>query len=168
MNENTCKSCKTEEPKYFFRCYIGPESFEAFYCEECFKKLGGLKPLGLVGDELIFEEAGVGRFTDEQLKIVAELKCEVCGTTHSDVEKQGWFGCEECYTVFGDLLNIADAQIEASLQQKASLAGTANDTIPDGKIEILKRLMDKAIAAEQYERAAKLRDEINALSQKKI
>ena len=126
----------------------------------------GQKPLGIVGDDVIFEEDGVGRFTEEQLKVVAELKCKVCGTSHQDVTRFGWFGCEECYAVFGELLNIADAQIEATFQQKKSLSGTFNDTVPDGKIDVLKRLMDKAIKAEQYERAATLRDEINALSQK--
>ena len=161
---SVCQKCRSNNPKFFFRCYIGEKSFEVFLCEECMTKMGAA-PLGLIGDELIFEHKSGGMLTPEQLKSISDIECTNCGTTHQDVSIDGWFGCEECYTVFGDLLNVADAQIENSLNDRKHLQDTYSGTVFDAKLETIKRQMERAIESENYERAAELRDEIEEMKE---
>ena len=127
----------------------------------------GENPLALVGDELVFESHGMVGIGSEQLKMISDIECKNCGTTHHDITTTGCFGCEKCYVVFGDLLNIADAHIEHSIQDRKSLHVTYSDTVSNGKIEVLKRQMEKAIAAENYEKAAKIRDDLEKLKAEK-
>jgi protein arginine kinase activator len=130
----------------------------------------GEKPLGLavgpLGNEIVFEESGISQFTADQLKTVEELKCPSCGTDHHEVSVNGLFGCEQCYSTFSHLLEIAEEQIDDSIKRKGDLQGTFNDTVAIGKIEVLKRQMDYAVQTENYERAAIFRDQIEELSKK--
>ena len=162
---NFCSKCKSENPTHFFRCYGGGgQVFEKALCSECIEKMDGA-PIALIADDLICVSSNVTQFTKEQMKEIADVECLNCHTTLDDVNRVGWFGCEVCYETFGELLNMADAQIENNVQDKSDLVGTFNDTVSEGKVEVLKRRMETAVASENYEEAGRLRDEINEINE---
>lgn len=91
-------------------------------------------------------------------------RCECCGASFSDIAQSGRVGCSECYETFrnellpslnrlhGKAIHIGNTPNEE--QKKESAAE---------KIKKLKLKLADAIKAEEFEDAAKLRDEIRAL-----
>ena len=91
-------------------------------------------------------------------------RCECCGASFSDIAQSGRVGCSECYETFrnellpslnrlhGKAIHIGNTPNEK--QKKESAAE---------KIKKLKLKLADAIKAEEFEDAAKLRDEIRAL-----
>jgi protein arginine kinase activator len=117
--------------------------------------------------------------------------CINCKTSFNDFKQQGMLGCPECYRCFeaflGPMIERAQeggvahvgktpkrllsgapasptsvhASIEpAEIQRRLALAAEQNAV----RVKALQRQLDQAIAAEQYEQAAKLRDEMRRLA----
>ena len=78
--------------------------------------------------------------------------CPVCGFSVEDYRRTGHLGCPDCYTVFARELN-PDAGQEAEPVDEPPAVTRAR----------LQKEMQQAIAREDYEHAAILRDQINAL-----
>jgi protein arginine kinase activator len=92
-------------------------------------------------------------------------RCETCGLSFAQFRQTGTVGCPDCYAAF-------EAQLEP-LIERAQNGGThhigktprrAGGSI-DRKRQIQKYLkeLDDAVASEQYERAAELRDQLQSL-----
>ena len=93
-----------------------------------------------------------------------EKKCNLCGSTFAELVKEGKAGCPECYKVFADELAPTISRIHGTGVHK----GTAPERYKEGrerkeKIAELEMKLKKAVEAEEYEEAAKLRDELRKL-----
>lgn len=97
----------------------------------------------------------------------ANLVCEECGISYVEFRNQGLLGCPHDYEVFRE-------QLHRLLERTHSGATTHVGKIPKSlgvvqkpqhDLRRLKRQLDEAVAAEDYERAARLRDRIRALEQ---
>ena len=92
--------------------------------------------------------------------------CENCGMTHAEFRRHGILGCPGCYQAF-------EKQLEPLISRAQGGATHHSGHVPDrhsGHLDrqlqrsrLLKQL-NEAIATEQYERAAKIRDSIHGLS----
>ena len=82
---------------------------------------------------------------------VLPKSCPSCGTTFVDFNKTGLFGCPDCYTFFeNDLIEPLKNLHGAFLHV---------DTNPEAdELAALKKRLQEAIATENYEEAARLRD----------
>lgn len=95
---------------------------------------------------------------------VSNKRCECCGASFSDIAQTGRIGCSECYTTFSAEL----APTLTRLHGKAVYVGNApkadNEKFKiSEKITELKNKLSEAVAAEEFEKAAELRDEIRRL-----
>ena len=99
-----------------------------------------------------------------QKSIPAQKKCPTCQTTFSQISKCGRVGCADCYTAF-------EAELRPTLR---SIHGVTSHTGESpsrhramqersARLEALKTQLGEAIAREDFEKAATLRDEIRAL-----
>ncbi len=96
---------------------------------------------------------------------LGRLECPHCGISYVEFRNQGLLGCAHDYDVFREALEpliqrAHDGATEHVGKTPRSLgrqAGTAQ------RLARLKRQLKEAVAAEDYERAAKLRDEIQEL-----
>lgn len=96
------------------------------------------------------------------------LKCPACGFSYEDFKKKGRLGCGKCYETFRQailplLKKIHSAtthtgKTPTSLDKKVYSKTPASD---------LHQRLRRAIELEEYEEAAKLRDQIKALEKKK-
>jgi protein arginine kinase activator len=97
------------------------------------------------------------------------LTCPRCGFTDIDFRKRGRLGCPSCWGTFADALGglLSKVQHEASHVGRAPAgvlpAGQLRRRLVDARCE-----MEKAIAAEDYESAARLRDEVAELEKQLI
>lgn len=88
--------------------------------------------------------------------------CPDCGTTFEEFRKTGLLGCANCYELFQEqlspLLQRAHDGATHHVGKIPSRAGSSVDR--QQRLSALRRQLTDAIGAEQYERAATLRDEI--------
>lgn len=89
------------------------------------------------------------------------VKCRVCGLGYEDFRKKGRFGCGVCYETFKSKLIPLLRQIHGAVQHKGKFPFTRDCGLERQiRIDELKNRLDRAIKLEEYEEAARLRDEI--------
>lgn len=142
---------------------------ELALCEACARAKGLFDPQSLTFAEKFFPE----EFKERVDKLVRELSahatvgeqsspppmsllssCPVCGFGVEDYRRTGHLGCPDCYSVFARELNPGTEADPEPVQESASITKAR-----------LQKELQQAIAREDYERAATLRDQINALTE---
>ena len=92
-----------------------------------------------------------------------ELACEICGLTCSEFREKSLLGCPECYRhmepVLGPLLERAHQGGTHHLGKAPRRCGDSDQR--QMQLSRLRKRIDEAVAAEDYELAADLRDEIS-------
>lgn len=109
--------------------------------------------------------------------------CANCGFTFEQFRQAGLLGCPECYAAFESLLlplleraHEGSAQHIGKIPRRMSESGSAKSELEDARAlaakreqlereRILRRQLDDAVKTEQYELAAKIRDQLQRLSQ---
>lgn len=93
------------------------------------------------------------------------LTCEECGMTYAEFRKSGRLGCAGCYKAFRKPLDSLLLKVHGNLQHAGKMpGGLKNEASVRYQIEHLKQELVKAIAAEEYETAAQIRDQVRALN----
>jgi protein arginine kinase activator len=137
---------------------VDNQKIEKHLCDECAVAEGIASKINVPISQLLEEFIlhGNTRETKE------DAKCEVCGLTFAEFRKQQTLGCPNDYDAFADLLTplIERAQEGAShhvgkAPQSAGQAQRRQNTILR-----LRAALRGAIAAEDYEQAARIRDQI--------
>jgi protein arginine kinase activator len=98
-----------------------------------------------------------------QKSIAGELSlaCPRCGLTRDEFRKTGRLGCPECYKTFMAELTMAIKTMHHSGQHIGKIPEREGvQTRMKSKIARLQQELDAAVAREDFEKAAKLRDQI--------
>ncbi len=104
--------------------------------------------------------------TAEELERLDKQACPVCGITFYEFRNQGRLGCPHDYVCFEKqlqalVLNIHGESEHTGKSPKRCPGGSEDKT----QLIRLRREMKEAVAAEEYERASKLRDEIRQIEE---
>ena len=100
-------------------------------------------------------------------KLSNTTRCSVCGSTFSDFAETGKAGCSNCYATFYDELLPYLKRVHGSTKHtgnrptRAPLAVCGEDKIGD-----LRKKLKELVLSENFEEAAKVRDEIKELEGK--
>jgi protein arginine kinase activator len=89
--------------------------------------------------------------------------CAVCGTTIDDVRRDNRLGCGACYTSFKSTLLPLLARFHRHVSHVGKVPGGGRPSSRLAEITRLRLSLTKAVAAEEFERAASLRDRLRAL-----
>ncbi len=93
-----------------------------------------------------------------------DLSCSRCQMTRAEFKKRARLGCPECYNAFMGELNALTKAMHHSAQHVGKIPARQGNTARiTAQIAALKKDIEVAIAKEQYEVAANLRDKIKAL-----
>jgi len=93
--------------------------------------------------------------------------CPVCKSTYEDFRKRGRFGCSECYETFSAEILTLISNIQGSLQHKGKTPHTDSKQMQNvRRVAQLRRDLERAVAEERFEDAARLRDEITEIEAK--
>lgn len=93
-----------------------------------------------------------------------EKTCPQCGRRYSEFQKSGKFGCAGCYDAFRAPVAASLRQIHGTTAHTGKIpAHCAEDLKRKRHYEELKQALSKAVAAEDYETAARLHKEIKAM-----
>jgi len=101
---------------------------------------------------------------DKLQNIVQEIKsenCNTCGLTFEALTKGGNLGCAQCYQSFSHVLKKILQDTQAGETHKGEIPWrTHQNLIKERRIETLEHEKQKAIDTEDFDLAAKLRDQI--------
>jgi protein arginine kinase activator len=93
-----------------------------------------------------------------------DLSCSRCQMTREEFKKRARLGCSECYNAFMGELNALTQAMHHSRQHVGKIpARQGNEARVTTQIAALKKDIVTAIAKEEYEVAAALRDKIRSL-----
>ena len=134
-------------------------------CPECVKKM----ELNLAkGDIQSFLSSVLSVLGKEKKSEEPSVTCSVCGLSFAEFEHTGRLGCAQCYRDFAHLLKPSLQKIHGRTQH-AGRKPKAYVTDPQHQrllqMEELRRKMDEAVAEENFEEAARIRDELRTLSE---
>ena len=178
-----CENCgKNEANVRYYRNINGVEK-QMNLCEECSKKLGIANEMNF-NMPIDFSSFWGGFFDDLETPSLlnlmqggTELRCKGCSNTFEDILNTGKFGCPECYETFeteiDELLNRMHGRNRhvgrLGIGERARVDNTQNSenkkntNTENNKINELKTKLKDLIKEENYEEAAKVRDEIKKL-----
>jgi protein arginine kinase activator len=88
-------------------------------------------------------------------------KCPTCGFTSEDVRKTGRLGCGDCYVVFATLLQ----DVLNDCQKGTRHAGKVPKSLRKPSKKRLQEDLTKAVGKEQFEEAARIRDELGKIGE---
>jgi protein arginine kinase activator len=163
----TCDLCGKNPATVHLTEIIDEQMSELHLCEECARKKSASMDQQFGLSDLL---AGMAQVEKPALKEEesAVAKCPNCGMTYADFKKIGRLGCGECYNVFKRYLAPLLKRIHGSVQHagKAPIK-SARPAKKKSDIQELRARLQKAIDAEDFEEAARLRDQIRILETKK-
>lgn len=88
-----------------------------------------------------------------------EITCSGCGMKYEDFRQGGRLGCAQCYTAFSSQLGRLLKRIHGATRHVGKVPAAAGPgPTAEEELEQLRRDLDHAVAEEEYERAAQLRD----------
>lgn len=92
----------------------------------------------------------------------SKRKCEVCGASENELRDRGEMGCPACYESFAEIL--PGKYTQELIARSIRMPGVEKKRIERIRMaEELRGKLKEAVAGEDFESAAKLRDKIKAL-----
>ena len=162
-----CQNCGKNEATTHIKRVVNGETAETHLCVSCAEHLGYGDMFSGFGFNL---DGLFGGLLGEGLALPGaerEEKCPKCGYTFSDIVKNGRLGCADCYRTFYDKLLPSIQRIHGKIKHSGKVTNSApvesKEETTEEKIEKLKIAMNEAVAKQEFETAAKIRDEIKAL-----
>ena len=178
-----CERCRIREANIKYTEIINGVKKEHNLCSQCAKEMDftgysaifdGEFPLGKLLSGLL----GIGEEENEEEDRLAQVVCPTCGTSYEEFVKNSRFGCQDCYSVFDLLMSdnikkLQGGETNVGKHPKYQKMQPASSVLEQGEepskrtareqIELLKVKLSTAVAEEEYEQAAKYRDEIREL-----
>lgn len=111
---------------------------------------------------LLFPQGMLGLGAQAQQGAAGAGRVCSCGTTEAEVRRTGRPGCAECYHTFADLFEPMVRRIHGSARHTGSVPKNI-EVSQTAKLERLNAELSDAIAKQEFEKAAQLRDSIKAI-----
>ena len=160
-----CEICHKNQATKKIHIALQGEKKELNVCENCADMHALSNPFAGLPDVLGILLLGLlAQSLTQREKESSDLKCHTCGLTIGQFRAKGTFGCPACYDSFRDTAENMLRRIHGSTKHIGKKPLNLR-TKPDSNTSLpeLQKQLQQAIDAEDYERAAQLRDLINDL-----
>jgi len=158
-----CDICGINEATIHFKQVVNNQTTDIHLCEGCAEEKGfslSNIPQSFPGLLEFFSSI----FNEAQPVLLKETQCPSCGMGLSDFQKKGRLGCSDCFSSFKQpLLSLLKQMHGSTVHVGRYPPGFKEIAEKEKKINELKEAQKKAIASENYEEAARIRDMIKAL-----
>jgi protein arginine kinase activator len=154
-----CCICKKKEATVHLTQIAEEKMQKVDLCEDCAREKGVNDPANFSLADLLL---GLGASQEmEEAAGGTELKCPECGFTQADFKKTGRLGCAHCYNTFGEGLEGLLKTMHKGTRHKGKVpvALRSAQDIRE-RLSALQKRLEKAVADEDFEQAALVRDEI--------
>jgi protein arginine kinase activator len=167
-----CERCKKNEAVIHFTQTVDGEIVSYNLCRECAEKQG-LKGLQYDTEQqpaFSPEEKNqvLSELAGHDSKLEEESRCPFCGSTLEDIKKTGRLGCGRCYFVFEKQVDMLLRRIQGSSFHVGKRTGKPVSPAYSNQLKVrdLKKRLSEAVKVENFEEAARLRDEIITLEKR--
>ncbi len=156
-----CQRCKKHSATVHLTEIVKSEKREKHLCEKCAAEEGVTMkqhvPLNELLASFLVSKAGAQE--------LANLTCPDCGMTFVEYRNHGLLGCPRDYDVFEAALMSMIAHAHEGGTQHVGKTPRKRGTGTPKQIEMarLRRELNAAVQREEYEQAARIRDQIQAL-----
>jgi protein arginine kinase activator len=159
-----CQKCKKNEANFYYKKTVNGNVKEIALCNECVTEMGITNNMFDIPMFNMMNEFNPFKSFNNEGSLSTPKVCTLCGSSFNDIIKSGKAGCAKCYDVFRGEFD----RIITNIHGKVTHNGRApkefkikNDKMK--KLTGLKNKLSEVIAAQEFEQAAKIRDEINML-----
>ena len=160
-----CEVCKQTQATVHLTEIVNEQMTELHLCEGCANQKGTQveSQFGLADMLSGLSDYGKAQEPEE----ISTKACSSCGMTYDDFRKVGRLGCGECYVTFKRSLGSLLKRIHGSPLHLGKSPVRLLKSAKGSKTELLdlKRKLEQAIDHEEFEEAARLRDQIRRLEQ---
>jgi protein arginine kinase activator len=171
MKTMLCHDCRKREAAKKFTQIINNEKTVLALCNECAEARGFHSPLAAEPFPLaeILSTLSKSLTITSKSEPMPSLVCPSCKLTFEEFTRLGRFGCGDCYRTFRPRLESIMRKIHgASLHRGKNPSvqaptGNIMAVLPIKEEERLENELKKAIEAEDFERAAEIRDKLKSI-----
>ena len=163
-----CQNCGNNNANTHVKTIINGEFKEFDLCSECAQKMGYTTMFS--GMENDFSHLLGSFFTNVLPARTQATRCEFCGSTYAEIAKTGQVGCAHCYELFADQLYPSIRRMHGNTTHCGKNSGKASvkaqkpaEQTKEQKIQDMKKQLDAAVAEQNFELAAQLRDQIKEM-----
>lgn len=174
-NENgfsLCEECGVNEACYTISVMMGGQITQRHLCADCMAKMNMNLAAGNVKHLLSAIMSAISGSVEEAAATATEeadagaaIVCERCGISLSQFTKSGKLGCPNCYQAFREQLTPMLQQIHGRVQHAGRKP--LDDEAAQRRRSVYDRLtrqLEQAVAVEDFETAAVLRDQLRHLN----
>jgi protein arginine kinase activator len=159
-----CECCHETEATIHLTQVIDGEVKKLNLCQTCAQKNGIDLNSPISITDVLLGLGQPGKQAEKSNLSEFDLSCSRCQMTRSEFKKRARLGCPECYNAFMGELSALTQAMHHSRQHVGKIpARQGNEARITAKIAALKKDIETAIAKEEYEVAAGLRDQIREL-----
>lgn len=165
-----CEACQLKPAEMHVKKVVDGTIQLLHVCTECADTNGldDVAPGTLEAAQLMPHLADELLLADHAEEAGPNHHCGTCGLSTEEFRSTGRFGCEKCYSRFGDALRLGLSRMHRGLSHVGKTPRLAADSNSAGsgrqsRAGQLQEELARAIAAEDYERAAAIRDRIGRL-----
>jgi protein arginine kinase activator len=171
--EMICEHCKQRNATVTVTQVQSGQKVEHHYCDVCASQFNPFhaefkqEPISI--QQLLSNWFGSPTWQQQQVGEKQQAPpqpqtCPQCGFSYKQFLKEGKFGCPICYDTFSEHLPKLFNRIQAGPQHIGKMPGARNNVyVIKKQIEDIRKRMKAAVDEEQFEEAAKLRDEAKEL-----
>jgi protein arginine kinase activator len=157
----TCDVCKTNEASVFLTQIVDGKMQKVNLCDSCSKAKGVDDPTGFALADLLL---GLGAAQEIERGTTSSQKCPSCGFSHADFKKTGRLGCAQCYETFSEGLSSLLKAMHKGTHHTGKVPARISKLLErENALKTLQRDLQRAVAEENYETAAQLRDQLRHL-----
>lgn len=169
-----CERCHQREATIHLSQTHNGQTVEQHLCESCAKEMGlesNLESMfdsffnqSVFGSSIFNTTGGIPVFGKP---VQRNLVCPNCGLTFDEFRSQGLFGCAKCYEAFADRLDPVFRRVQGGTRHVGHKLlenpQVQEKKLLESRITELRKELSQAVKEENYEKAARLRDEIRNL-----
>ena len=164
-----CQHCNHNEATTHVKSNINGKITEHWLCADCAKEMG----YGNMFSDFHSDFPSLlGSFFSALPERTGATRCPVCHSSYHDIAERGKVGCAMCYDIFFDELLPAIRNVHGNTShtgKRPKLFHSPEDIKeektekPENRAEKLRKELDEAVKAQNFERAAEIRDELKGM-----
>lgn len=160
-----CNICGTNEASIHLTEIVNGQMIEIHLCESCAQEKGTEFKTHFNVNDLLSGFADLAKEVIGHEKTV--VKCPNCAMTYEEFGKTGRLGCADCYEAFSKLLLPLIKRVQHATQHVGKRPSRLAPTVRAAQdLKELHNRLQKSIQQEEFEEAARLRDQIKQLEDK--
>ncbi len=157
-----CERCGSQPATVHLTSIVNGERTDLHLCGECAGEQGLAGPAGAIPFHHLLGQLLQGELAGKQAR--PRLRCQGCGLTFERFTRTGFLGCARCYEAFESQLEPILRRLHGQTHHAGKVArGKGGQRLLREQIGQLRQRLQEAVAAEEYERAAELRDQLQEL-----